>query len=113
MTLEDVADVVMALMIKRGANVNAADKYDLTALHHAALRGNVQATKRLMAAEGINREPKDIQECTPLHLAATYDHYRIAKILLDEGANPMVRICVSCSPNVFRDQSFGFYNYSA
>jgi ankyrin repeat protein len=35
-------------------------------------------------------QPKDVQDSTPLHLAATYDHFRIAKLLLEEGANPAV-----------------------
>ena len=35
------------------------------------------------------KEPRDAQESTPLHLAATYDQANIAKILLNEGyANP-------------------------
>ena len=33
-------------------------------------------------------QPKDVQERTPLHLAATYDHLDIAEVLLDEGADP-------------------------
>ena len=33
-------------------------------------------------------QPKDVQESTPLHLAATYDHLEIAEVLLDEGADP-------------------------
>lgn len=33
-----------------------------------------------------------MQESTPLHLAATYDHLHIAEVLLDEGADPQ---CVS------------------
>ena len=38
---------------------------------------------------GIIKEPRDAQESTPLHLAATYNQPSIAKILLNEGqANP-------------------------
>lgn len=43
-------------MIIEGANVNAKDKYKLTALHHAALRGNTSAAKRLLGSDGIDKE---------------------------------------------------------
>ena len=33
-------------------------------------------------------DAKDVQDCTPLHLAATYDHLEIAEVLLDAGADP-------------------------
>ena len=33
-------------------------------------------------------QPKDVQESTPLHLAATYDHLHIAEVLLDAEADP-------------------------
>lgn len=36
----------------------------------------------------LNLQPKDVQDSTPLHLAATYNHFSIAKLLLEEGANP-------------------------
>ena len=79
----------MAELINAGANVNAKDKYLLSALHHAAMRGNLVATKRLLETRGIEKEPRDVQDSTPLHLAATYNHYHVAKLLLHHGqANP-------------------------
>ena len=35
-------------------------------------------------------QPRDVQDSTPLHLAATYGHSEVAKLLLDNGANPLV-----------------------
>ncbi len=29
-----------------------------------------------------------MQESTPLHIAATYNHFEVARVLLEEGANP-------------------------
>ncbi len=43
-------------LIDHGAFVNATDKYELTALHHAAIRGNLNAVKKLLAAPGIDKE---------------------------------------------------------
>ena len=99
----------MEYLIEKGAEVNAKDRYELSALHHAAMRGNVGAIKTLLAADGIQKEvencqkvylksvcnlffyllqPKDKAASTPLHLAATYNHIEAAKVLLDNGANP-------------------------
>ncbi len=75
-------------LIDNGALVNATDKYGLTALHHASIRGNVTAVRKLLAADGISREPRDVQQSTPLHIASTYDHVDVAAILLREGADP-------------------------
>ncbi|TRY67514.1 hypothetical protein TCAL_06427 [Tigriopus californicus] len=76
------------LLIENGANVNAVDKYKLTALHHAAIRGNETAIQCLLEAKDIEREPRDIQDSTPLHLAATYNNYNVAQLLLRKKANP-------------------------
>ena len=47
---------ITQLLIDHGAEVNAVDKYKLTALHHAAIRGNLNAVKRLLDTTGIDRE---------------------------------------------------------
>lgn len=78
----------MNLLIENGANVNAKDKYNLTALHHAAIRGNETAIECLLEAKDIEEEPKDVQDSTPLHLAATYNNYNVANLLLRKKANP-------------------------
>ena len=46
----------MKLLISRGAAVNAKDKYKLSALHHAAIRGNESAIKALLSEESIDKE---------------------------------------------------------
>ena len=55
----------MNFLIEEGASVNAKDKYELTALHHAAMRGNVSAIKRLLEDDGIEKEvfvPKTVRQ---------------------------------------------------
>lgn len=43
-------DEVVALLIKRGADVNAADGYGYTSLHLAAEKGNLDTVKQLVRA---------------------------------------------------------------
>ena len=87
--VENKVDEVVDYLIENGADINAQDKYGMTALHHTAIRGNRKALQRLLSTPGIIKEPRDAQESTPLHLAATYNQPNIAKILLNEGnANP-------------------------
>ena len=50
------SDAVMRMLIDNGADINARDKYKLTALHHAAIRGHVTAIQRLMMTPGIEKE---------------------------------------------------------
>lgn len=52
---------VMLALINHGANVNAKDKYSLSALHHAAMRGNLVAIRCLLETKGIEKEPRDVQ----------------------------------------------------
>ena len=52
----DSCEEVMKLLISRGAAVNAKDKYRLSALHHAAIRGNESAIKALLSERNIDKE---------------------------------------------------------
>ena len=54
--LSDLTDAVLIFLIDHGADVNARDKYKLTALHHAAIRGNKSAAERLLNTPGIEKE---------------------------------------------------------
>ncbi|XP_061171192.1 transient receptor potential cation channel subfamily A member 1 homolog isoform X1 [Saccostrea echinata] len=79
-------DVVVIYLIKNGADMNRGDKYGLTPLHYAAMRGNELATKELLQFEGINIEAEDKQGMTALHMAATHNHVEIARMLINAGA---------------------------
>uniref|UniRef100_A0A0K2TKJ7 Transient receptor potential cation channel subfamily A member 1 homolog [Aplysia californica] n=1 Tax=Lepeophtheirus salmonis TaxID=72036 RepID=A0A0K2TKJ7_LEPSM len=78
----------VALLINYYADVNAQDRYNLTALHHAAIRGNNDAASVLLSTSGIEKEPRDLQGSTPLHLASTYNRLDTVKLLLANKANP-------------------------
>lgn len=59
---------LMRLLLAHGAQVNAACHLRNTALHHAALRGNVEAVKVLLAA-GADPNSRNSNDDTPLHAA--------------------------------------------
>ena len=46
-----------------GANVDAKDAYNMTGLHHAAMRGNISVVKFLVSSLGTNQllNQRDIQ----------------------------------------------------
>lgn len=78
---------VLDYLLVHGARVNQKDYYGLTALHHAALRGNTAATQTLINREEISLEATDKQNMTPLHTAAIYGHAGIVRLLVESGCN--------------------------
>ena len=62
--------VVAKLLSCPGINVNAKDKNNMKALHHAACFGNVGILKMLMATPGILHNEKDLWGWTPIQAAA-------------------------------------------
>ena len=79
--------MVINLLLENGADINKPDKYLLTPLHHAAMRGNVEIVDRLLDNEYIDISKGDIQGSTALHIAATYNHPEIERLLLKAGAS--------------------------
>ena len=57
---------VIALLAKMGASVNERDKYGLTPLHHAAMRGNVKEVEQLVDCGGIDIEVSEKSLCNTL-----------------------------------------------
>ena len=76
---------VIRLLVKKGADVNAADNSGGTALHAVASRGHMEAAKYLIGEEAdIN--PIDASGRTPLACAVTGSHQGLVEWLVSRGA---------------------------
>ena len=78
------AEVVKRLAPKT-RNVDAQDKYGLTALHRAASAGSDVVCVRALLAAGASTDVIDKEGNTPLHLANECGHDPLAALLLAEG----------------------------
>jgi len=80
-------------LLDAGANVNAVDKHNKTALHHAAMRGDLSLAMMLVA-HGAEIDPLDNRTHTPLYYAIDYaddtenEDYAVADFFVKQcGAN--------------------------
>jgi ankyrin repeat protein len=78
--------VLMKTLVNQGANVNATDSGNNTALFWAAC-GNDQEILKLLLAKGANVNMKDSIDQTPLIHAASCGSLENVKILLASGAD--------------------------
>ncbi|MGH9384096.1 MAG: ankyrin repeat domain-containing protein [Vicinamibacterales bacterium] len=74
-------------LLKAGSDVNAAQSDGMTALHLAAMHGDVEMTTMLLAAGANLRAMTRLGGYTPLHLAAQGGHLAAVRALLSAGAN--------------------------
>ena len=60
-----------------------------TPLHDAAANGHIEIVNYIMDVIVIdNKNPKDHEGWTPMHLAVGKGYYKICKVIIDHGANP-------------------------
>ncbi|XP_019614828.1 PREDICTED: uncharacterized protein LOC109462710 [Branchiostoma belcheri] len=77
-------------LLAEGVNPNAADIWQESPMHWAALNGDHEAVSALLTA-GADVNARDGIEDTPLHDAATRGHPKCAEILLQHGADTGLR----------------------
>ncbi|WP_199617707.1 ankyrin repeat domain-containing protein [Paenibacillus alkalitolerans] len=96
-----------AYLLDRGADINLKGKdgkLNNTALH-ASIAGNHINIVKLLLTHGadINSqcEGETRKGFTPLHVAAHFNRFEIAKMLLENGANPLMRNSESLTPSEY------------
>ena len=72
-------------LVANDGNPNQTDEESRTALHYAAMNGNLTITAILIKAKA-KLDPKDKLGNTPLHMAAERNQTEEAQLLLDVGA---------------------------
>ena len=76
------------LLLKNGANINKADKYQRTPLYVACRYGYLEVVKLLIQKGAyINGADGDQDQETPLHASSKYGHLEVIKLLLKNGAD--------------------------
>lgn len=78
---------VIRVLLSRGADVQIRGKDDWTALHLAAWQGHLGIVKLLVKQAGADVDGQTTDGRTPLHLASQRGQYRVARILIELGAN--------------------------
>ncbi|UJR09487.1 hypothetical protein I4U23_013725 [Adineta vaga] len=78
----------LRILYKAGANPQQIDKDSLTALHGVATRGHANCIRILVELYDCPLEGEDINGCTALFYAISFQHPDICQILLDLKANP-------------------------
>lgn len=77
-------------LLKRGAMVNAVDKYQMTALMYASREGYAECVYILLnRMAGINNT--DESGYTAVHYASKFGHSKVVELLYDRGASMEIR----------------------
>jgi len=85
-------DVEMAdVLIQSGANVKAANRFDVTPFGLACMNGNARMIEKLLKAGADANAPLSVLGETPLMMAARTGNAEAVKILLDHGASVNAR----------------------
>ena len=82
----------MRILINHGANVNARDDDQWTALHYAAMRSNIDGIN-LLLDKGADIHLVDNNNATPLMLTCYRNDINSTRVLLERGANLTIPDC--------------------
>ena len=87
----------IAMLAKRGADVNARDASGNAPLHNAAIN-NARLSAHELIARGASINARGVSEMTPLHFAAAGNAEQVATELIIRGANINARMEDSATP---------------
>ncbi|MBR5599361.1 MAG: ankyrin repeat domain-containing protein [Alphaproteobacteria bacterium] len=73
-------------LIKQGANIEAKNELDRTALMVSCISGDKEVAE-LLLSKGAFVEATDFNDVTPLMWASVYGHKDVVELLLNKGAN--------------------------
>jgi ankyrin repeat protein len=77
---------IVKLLYDYGANLNAANDYNMTPLYDASANNLIDIVKFLIEKGALLDEPSN-DGCTPLMIACCYDNIEIVKLLIAGGSN--------------------------
>ncbi|WP_375604549.1 ankyrin repeat domain-containing protein [Wolbachia endosymbiont of Anurida maritima] len=78
------------VLVKRGDDVNAKNKYNITPLHVAAISGNLEIAQFLLNHDA-NINAQAVNGLTPLNIATLRNYLAMVKLLLDHCADVNIR----------------------
>ena len=87
---EGDVEEIKGVLSTAGVDINRMSPAGLTALHQAAMDGNVECAQTLLL-NGGDVNVTDCEGCTPLHTAAICGHTEFVHFLLAAGADPFLK----------------------
>lgn len=87
---EGDVEEIKGVLSTAGVDINRMSPAGLTALHQAAMDGNVECAQTLLL-NGGDVNVTDCEGCTPLHTAAICGHPEFVHFLLAAGADPFLK----------------------
>jgi ankyrin repeat protein len=75
-------EAMIKLLLEKGTDIAAKDRYRMTALHEAARHGHEATVRLLLARDNVEVNSKNMIGWTPLSFAAQYGHEAVVKLLL-------------------------------
>lgn len=89
-SLPSASSQLVMLLLEKGADVEAIDRWGCSPLHRACLEGHLEAARAVLNA-GADVNAKDDWKCTPLHRACSNGDADLAALLIKHGASLLAR----------------------